>query len=318
MYRESVEQYYDRTVMRKVLSLFLLIVATSLTSCSPQQSSPEPAKKNTEADADGSKKGDKDKQVQSGTDKKGSVSTDKDGLNNSSSNSIGDNRVDLIVVSAIGDENPDEAQNHKNAISNIVLGLVRKYEKMDTRLLLIASRTGAISGVGNSIESDLLTNKNFLQLDFELAPAAAFLGTLVAGCEESASNLDSTHAAGTIKVCNTSLDVPSHSWTWTVESLRGKAKDFLRAKSKRVYVMISSNEITFVSAKEFFDIASNQNGGQNPKVFAIAPMDINDSCNSRNRRAQKIEELAKLGSGKVFSFCKSDWTTITKSLIDSN
>lgn len=230
----------------------------------------------------------------------------------------GSNQLDVVIVNAIGGENPDQASRQRDSLKGMLAKLAQKYRGQDVRFALIASPTASVSGVGVSLDSSTgFTPNNSQQLAFELASKDAFLGTLVAGCSAESSDLDSSHAPGTIKVCGNSVSIPAHAWSWAVDDLKGRLSSFLRPTAKRIYILVASTDVAMVTARQFVDLAAKQSGGNTPRIFAIAPTGAGGVCSDRNQRAAAIEESVKLSSGKIYSYCQSDWVSNIADLVQS-
>lgn len=193
-------------------------------------------------------------------------------------------------------------------LQSLLSGIARKVAGRDVRLGLIASQNAAISGVSVPPETmNAFAPGTTREVNFELAPKDAFIGTLVAGCPAETSDLNATHVPGTVTVCSRSVTVPAHSWTWTTEDLKGRLSDFLRPNAKRIYIFVASNDVALMNSKDFVDLVVSQTGGMGAIVLAIIPIGPGVGCNDKNQVATVINEATKLTTGKSFPYCEADW-----------
>lgn len=226
--------------------------------------------------------------------------------------------IDVVVVSAIGNETPNESQRQEKFFQDFLEALAQKLAGKNARVAIIASQTAAISGVSVAPQAlQGFPQGATRQINFELAPKDALLGAIVAGCPADKSDLNATHAPGTITVCGQSVANPAHAWTWAVDDVKGKTADFLRAGAKRIYIVVASNDAQIISAKQFLDFTTAQNAGSAPKVHAVIPLDTGAACSDQNRRATVEEELARTSGGKAYSYCSGDWGALTAQIIDA-
>ncbi len=224
---------------------------------------------------------------------------------------------DVIFVNAIGDEATEYAPAQQQALTNLLTGLVKKFASEDARLIVFASPTATLSKVSINTDVPGVDKSRVLQVNFEMAPRDAFLGTAVAGCAAADSNLDVEHTAGTITVCSQVITVPEHSWAWGVEDLKGKMETFVRPGARRDYVIIASNDAVLLSADEFAAITKTQNAGQAPRVFLLAPDKIEAPCVDLHKPAFALVSLAQSSGGKAFEFCQSDWTNAVTEIVNA-
>lgn len=278
------------------VSLALCIFNWSCQSPSSRQPDPAPPLPNTAAGAE---------ERPGGADPVGEIDTKP-----SASDAI-----DVVIVSAIGDENKSAAPAQREFFAKLLATIGTKLSQRDGRLALIASPQAALSGVGVDARSAApLAASKIRQATFELAPKDALLGSIVAGCDKAASALDSTHAAGTIKVCGEQVALPAHSWSWGVEDLKGQLVDFLRPTAKRVYVIVASNDAQLLTATQFSTLAATQLGGRKPVVNAVVPSGGGAGCSDRNKPAPILRDVAVSSGGKEFSFCEPNWASFIDAL----
>ena len=226
-------------------------------------------------------------------------------------------QLDVVIVNAIGSENSDQASRQRDEIKGFLSDLAKLFQNRDVRIALIGSPNATISGVSTSLDSSLgFTSANSTQLNFELAPKDALLGTLISACSPESTNVDSSHAPGFVTVCGTRVDIPAHSWTWGVDDLKGRLVSFLRPGAKRTFIIFTSNASEVVSGNQFIEIATKQNAQKSVRVFAVAPLAIGETCNNRNKRASAIEEATR-NSGKIYSYCQVSWSKHLTDILSS-
>lgn len=224
--------------------------------------------------------------------------------------------LDIVVIVGIGAESSANSAKYSAALDSLLRSLGTKYKGTDTKIGVIASQAGAVSGVAVAIKSEYgFATGSATQVKFELAPKDAFLATLVAGCAKDASTLTDDHSPGVITVCGEKVNVPPHSWTWTVDDLRGRLSGFLRPGTKREYIFVSSNDAQIIDAATFARIASKQNNNTAAKVFAIAPTASGGDCSNQNLPATILSSAAQSSSGQIYSFCSPSWTSSISSLV---
>ncbi len=244
--------------------------------------------------------------------------TGNTGDTDSAGNTGNTSQLDVVAVVGIGGENTSQGVAEGTAVKQVLAAVAKKYQGQDVKYALIASTTGAISKVKVSLDAaDGFTAQNSKQLNFEMEPKDTLLGTIAAGCDPATSNLESTHSAGKIKVCNELIDVPEHSWTWGVNDLSGQLNSFLRKGAKRVYIFFNSNDATIVTASQFQNMAKTQNNNVAPKAFVFSPSEATGFCSSTTKAASSIEQIASGTGGKKYSFCKTDWSAFITDLTQS-
>lgn len=224
---------------------------------------------------------------------------------------------DIIFINAIGDEDTQYAAAQQQALTNLLIGLVKKFASEDARLVVFASPNATLSKVSINTDVPGVDKSRVLQVNFEMAPRDVLLGAAVAGCAAANSNLDVEHSAGSITVCSQTVGVPEHSWAWGVEDLKGKMEAFVRPGARRDYIMVASNDPVILSESQFADLTKTQNGGQSPRVFVLGPNKIEAPCMDLHRPAFILSALAQSSGGKFFEFCQSDWTNAVTEIVNA-
>lgn len=223
---------------------------------------------------------------------------------------------DIVIVNAIGSENPSMTAQQKSAFTLLLSSVFKKFSGQNFKVALIASPNAASSEVTASFNSsDGYNASNSIQIAFELESKDAFMGSLVAGCDASSSNLDSSHASGSIKICGETVSIPAHAWTWGVEDLKGRLVGFLRPGSARTYVIFTSKGIDLVPAQQFLSIANKQNNAKAVRVLGVSPQSTSTPCNSQNLRAATLEAAISSSFGKSYPYCQVDWTSLVTQII---
>lgn len=222
--------------------------------------------------------------------------------------------LDVVIVSAIGDENPERAASQQKFFQDLLAAVALKIGATDGRLALLASPTASISNVSVTVEGIGIDPTRVKQIAFEAAPRDALLAPIVAGCDAAASDLESSHQAGNVKVCGQTVPIPPHAWTWGADDLKGQLLGFLRPGARRVYVVVASSEAAVINGSEFLAITSLQNGGIAAKLHAVVPNGAPGSCNDRNLTATNLQAVAQQSGGTVLSFCEADWTPFVQAL----
>ena len=222
--------------------------------------------------------------------------------------------TDVVIVNAIGGENNNQAQLLSSNLASLLSALGQKASANNNlHVALIASPVGSISGV-----SATLNVPGGQQINFELAPKDSLLGTIVAGCDANSSSLDSTHSAGSITVCGTSVSIPAHAWSWGVEDLKGKLVSFFRPQAARIYIIIASNDPTIVTGQQFLSMASSQTKGGSVRVYTIVPASSSGGiCNTQNKTATVLADASRAANGQTYSYCQADWSSYIANIMQS-
>lgn len=223
---------------------------------------------------------------------------------------------DIIFINAIGDEATLYAPAQQAALTSLLTGLVKKFAAdKEAKLVVFASPSATLSKVSINTDVPGVDKSRVLQVNFEMAPRDALLGTTVAGCAAADSNLDADHTAATIKVCSQTVTVPEHSWAWGVEDLKGKMHTFLRPGARRDYIIVASNDPVLLTASEFLAITKTQNAEETPRVFVLSPITVAAPCTDLHKATFVLSELAQSTGGQAFEFCSTDWSSAIDGII---
>jgi hypothetical protein len=270
--------------------------------CYPSQSASPPEKKqSTERPAD----------------EKGDSKLPSDTPNDKSQNATNEG-LDIVMVVALGTENPSNRKDLEKNISTLMSSLSSELEKRaekNARVGLIGSNTGTVSGIAvdtSAFEDAKIPAK---QVNFEIAPGDVFVGSLVAGCDSSDSKMADPHKPGEITVCGKKTKIAAHSWTWANEDLFGRLTDFLRPGATRVYLIVASGDALHVEPDAFIATSSEQNKSKRPSVFAIVPESIAGMCNTKNKVATNIMQTVASTKGAKSQFCESDWSRAVDDIV---
>lgn len=225
-------------------------------------------------------------------------------------NATASGAVDVVVVSAIGAENPELRTKNKAAIDKLLAAIVSKMATQATvNLALIASPNGAVSGIPVTVQaSGSVPASRIKQVNFEMATKDIFIGTLAAICAKADSNLDEDqHKAGKVTLCKKTVSIPAHSWTWANQDVQGTLATFLRPGAKRIFIFIANNDATVVSPTDFVELSRSSNQGGSSTIFAIAPGTSMTGCNAQNKTATNLSAAASFGGGALLSYCDANW-----------
>lgn len=237
-------------------------------------------------------------------------------------------KIDMVWVIDNSGSMADEAEQVRENFTRFLDSLS---DTVDVKVALISKRTpdtsmGASTHVSLS-QTQLAAGHKQIDADVGSTNALAILASAI--CAPTSTEIidpalggiadpNSTVPRGRMKICGAILDPDSNDTFMRglenhllVKALSGSLQNFFRPDAKRAFVVVTDDQATFVSDKNFLSLIrpSAPNGSGDPTIFAFRGTDASPVMNcSISMEGKEYEALAIATKGAVFDICEPDWS----------